>query len=213
MGTLTRDCPHCHSANSTFSTFGEYADPNKSPKVLTVALRCGACHEGYMARFLMIAAGNTPAKYSGDLEGNTSLKLLDEYPEAVAVEAPRYLPGNIEKFFIQASNGLISGSHDASAMMSRKVLEVAVKKLNPEGNGTLYKRIEQLHANGQITDDLKDWAHIIRDDGNDAAHEEDPVTLEFASELLSFSELFLMYTFTMPGMVKAKKTPEIEPEE
>jgi hypothetical protein len=38
-----------------------------------------------------------------------------------------------------------------------------------------------------------------------AAHEEKPVAPEFAEELLSFTELFLMYTFTMPGMIKAKK--------
>jgi hypothetical protein len=164
-----------------------------------------------MARFEM-RAGNSPVNHSGNLEENPNLKLIGEYPEALAVEAPRYLPGNIERFYIQAANSLKSGSHDASAMMSRKVLEVAVKTLNPQGNGTLYKRIEQLHTSGQITDDLKDWAHIIRDDGNDAAHEEEPVSPEFASELLSFAELFLMYTFTMPGMVNAKKTPETEPE-
>ncbi len=90
-------------------------------------------------------------------------------------------------------------------MMSRKVLEIAVKTLNPSGSGKLYKRIEQLYDLGKITDDLKDWAHIIRDDGNEAAHEEEPVSPEFADELFFFVKLFLMYTFTMPGMVQEKK--------
>ena len=210
MGTLTRDCPHCHSANSAFSTFGEYADPEiNSSQVYTVALQCGGCHGGYIAKF-MLQAGNSPCRFSGDLESHEHLILMTEYPEAIAVVAPGYLPDNVEKFYIQAADSLKKGNHDASAMMSRKVLEVSVKKLNPEGSGILYKRIEQLYAKGKITDDLKDWAHIIRDDGNDATHEEAPVKPEFAEELLSFAELFLMYTFTMPGMVQAKKVTETE---
>ena len=38
--------------------------------------------------------------------------------------------------------------------------------------------------------------------------EETPTNLEFASELLSFVELFLMYTFTMPGMIENKRVSE-----
>ena len=90
-------------------------------------------------------------------------------------------------------------------MMSRKVLEVAVKQLNPVGKGSLYERIEQLAAKYIITSDLKDWAHIIRDDGNVAAHEENPIDEPFATELLSFCEMFLMYTYTMPNMIKSKR--------
>ena len=97
-------------------------------------------------------------------------------------------------------------------MMSRKVLEVAVKALDPKGEGSLYKRIENLAKKNLITPDIKDWAHIIRDDGNTAAHEEEPVTKEFAQELLSFAEMFLMYTFTMPNMIKERRHDEVLPE-
>ena len=208
MGVLIRNCPHCGGENSTFSTFGEYLDPNSySPKRYTTALSCGACHEGYIAIF-DLAAGNTPKTYSGNLEKNDHLFLIKEYPLAIPVEAPQYLLANIENFYIQAAKALKTQDYDASAMMSRKVLEVSVKKLNPKGSGVLYKRIEQLYTLGKITDDLKDWAHMIRYDGNDAAHEEEPVTPEFAKELFSFVELFLMYTFTMPGMVKVKRSSQ-----
>lgn len=176
-----------------------------SPKLFTVALRCGGCHEGYIATF-SCAAGNSPHNTQGNLETTHYISLINEYPQAIATEAPRYLPENIERFYLQAADNVKTGNCDAASMMSRKVLEVAVKKLNPQGSGTLYKRIEQLHSSGQVTDSLKDWAHIIRDDGNDAAHEEEPVTPQFADEILSFTELFLMYTFTMPGMVDAKKS-------
>ncbi|WP_020412058.1 DUF4145 domain-containing protein [Microbulbifer variabilis] len=205
MGTITRDCPHCHSANSTFNTFGEFSDPNtNTPKVYTVALRCGGCHEGYIIRAEQLG-GQSPCRISGNLETSKYLKVIREYPEAITAEYPKYLPDNIEKFYIQAADSLKAGSYDASAIMSRKVLEVSVKKLQPDGKGSLYQRIERLYEIGKITDDLKSWAHIIRGDGNDAAHEEDPVTNLFAEQLLDFTEMFLMYTFTMPGMVSTKK--------
>jgi len=156
--------------------------------------------------------GHPPTAYPGDIDANFDLNITTEYPLPTKVDAPQYLPDNISLFFIQATQSLDAGNFDASAMMARKVLEVAVKALDPSGSGKLYNRIEQLYRDGKITDDLKDWAHIIRDDGNEAAHEEEPVSKEFADELLSFTELFLMYTFTMPGMVKAKKG-ESEPAE
>lgn len=205
MGSLTRNCPHCHSANSTFTSFSEHADPNKrSPQLFCVSLYCGSCHQGYYA-VVAHHAGHSPHTYSGNLDAADHLILGDEYPRAESLAAPEYLPGNIESFFLQSAANLKSDNLDASAMMSRKVLEVAVKTLHPEGSGTLYNRIEKLHELGMITDDLKDWAHIIRDNGNEAAHEEVPVNPEFASELLSFTELFLMYSFTMPGMVTNRR--------
>ncbi|GAB7026398.1 DUF4145 domain-containing protein [Geotalea toluenoxydans] len=205
MGTITRNCPHCHSGSMTFTTFADYADPNKrTPQEYLTAFRCGGCHGGYFVKIAFLS-GHPPSSFSGDIDKSTGHKILEEYPQPQVIEAPQYLPVNLQSFFVQAAHSLNAGSFDASAMMSRKVLEVAVKALNSEGSGNLYKRIEQLHEMGKVTDDLKEWAHIIRDNGNDAAHEEEPVSKEFADELLSFTELFLMYTFTMPGMVKAKK--------
>jgi hypothetical protein len=90
--------------------------------------------------------------------------------------------------------------------MSRKCLEASVKVLDPTATGNLYSRIENLHNRGLITESLKDWAHIVRESGNGAAHEELPVSEEYATELLSFSEMLLMYIFTLPGMIYAKKS-------
>ena len=87
-------------------------------------------------------------------------------------------------------------------------MEVAVKMLDPEGSGNLYNRIEKLEKTQLITPNLKDWAHIIRDDGNVAAHEEQPVTKEFAEEIFSFAEMFLMYSFTLPNMIKERRHDE-----
>jgi len=208
MGTITRNCPHCHSQQMTFVSFAEFREPNSgSPIPFLTAFKCNGCHGGYFAKIKQ-NSGQSPHQMSGDINSVTFLKITDEYPKEKSLEAPEHLPDNIKRFFIQAAHSLGSGNLDASAMMSRKVLEVSVKTLNSVGSGSLYNRIEQLHTAGIITDDLKSWAHIIRDDGNEAAHEELPVTPDFAQELLYFCELFLMYTFTMPGMISERMGEE-----
>lgn len=56
---------------------------------------------------------------------------------------------------------------------------------------------------------MQEWAHAIRLDGNEAAHEEEPFDKETCEALKSFTELFLMYAFTLPGMLaerSAKKS-------
>ena len=89
--------------------------------------------------------------------------------------------------------------------MFRKSLDVALKKVHPEGKGTLEKRINLLPDALGITPAMKAWAHNIRDLGNDAAHEEEPFTEDEAKALQSFSELFLTYVFTLPGMIEERK--------
>ncbi len=210
MGQLTRDCPHCHTKSVSFTSYAEVIRPNT--RVFVTPFYCGNCYGGYIAE---IEAHVKPSGHNldGNIEATTNYIIINEYPLTEATNSPEHLPENINKFFLQAANSLKAENLDASSMMSRKVLEVAVKTLNPEGKGSLYNRIEQLADLGKITEELKDWAHIIRDDGNEAAHEEEPVTLEFANELLSFGEMFLMYTFTMPGMVASRRHDENNGEE
>ena len=190
----------------TFTSFAEVCHPLRT-NVSLVAFWCGGCRSGYFAE-IRRDSNITPHQYPADIEADQAahLTIMAEYPEAQVIEAPRHLPENIESFYLQAVKSLKSGNYDAAAMMSRKVLESAVKKLNPSASSNLYKKIEALHGSGKITDDLKEWAHIIREDGNEAVHEDAIASEEFANELISFTELFLMYTFTMPGMVQERMT-------
>ena len=57
---------------------------------------------------------------------------------------------------------------------------------------------------------MKKWAHEIRHLRNDATHEEDPFTDDEAQALQSFTELFLTYAFTLPGMLVARHPPKEE---
>ncbi|MBZ3920417.1 hypothetical protein Xtri_13470 [Xanthomonas campestris pv. trichodesmae] len=90
--------------------------------------------------------------------------------------------------------------------MFRKALDVSTKELDPQSaNRNLKPRIDALYQSGKLTADLKDWAHLIRLDGNEGAHDEDELTGEQIEQLESFTELFLIYTFTLPAEVSRRK--------
>jgi hypothetical protein len=92
--------------------------------------------------------------------------------------------------------------------MSRKVVDVSSQQLLGQDSkkyGNIRDRIDALAERKLLTPDLQDWAHQVRLGGNDAAHDEDPYTIEEASELLGFAELYLTYVYTLPGRLKTRK--------
>ncbi|CAM2147665.1 DUF4145 domain-containing protein [Pararobbsia alpina] len=89
--------------------------------------------------------------------------------------------------------------------MFRRCLEIALKQHSPDVEAwKLEKRIDKLAAEGRITKDLQAWAHRVRLDGNDALHEEEEFTKESAAELMQFTELLLVYLYTLPEKIKAR---------
>ena len=90
----------------------------------------------------------------------------------------------------------------AAGMMFRKTLDTGLKAKFPDIKGTLEKRIDKAAELRGLTPDLAEWAHRIRLDGNDAAHEEEPSEEEDASRLCAFTKMVLLYLFTLPGMLK-----------
>jgi hypothetical protein len=93
-------------------------------------------------------------------------------------------------------------------MSFRRALEMATKEKLPNHKGTLKERIDALAAAYAITADLRDFAHQIRIDGNDAAHDYDFTELE-AKDIGEFARLFLMYLYSLPGMLAARNAAKV----
>ena len=91
--------------------------------------------------------------------------------------------------------------------MFRKALNTGLKAKFPKMNRpwSLKKRIEAAAADYKLTPELAEWAHQIRDLGNDAAHEEDPFSEREAREIAAFTDLLLQYVFTLPGTLQAAR--------
>jgi hypothetical protein len=152
-------------------------------------------------------------------------KVVNVYPVAPKPEdLPEHVPDVVATPYEQACRALHAQDFDLAGMGFRKSLDVATKyairsflaseQLNA---GILkqafQKRIDFLRERQLITADLKDWADLVRVEGNDAAHEEDPFTSEQAHQIHSFARVFLMYVFTMPKMVEINRAEPMEPPE
>ena len=97
-------------------------------------------------------------------------------------------------------------NYDAAGSMFRKAFDTALKSKFPTVKGRLVGSIRKLSDEHKLTPDFANWADRIRLGGNDAAHEEDPFSQEAAKELASFTELVLLYLFTLPGMMPKAQT-------
>jgi len=108
--------------------------------------------------------------------------------------------------FEQGADNARRKNTDAAAAMYRKALDVSTRELDPSlASKNLASRIDALHAAGRLTTDLKEWAHLIRLDGNAGAHDEEELSDEEITQLASFTDLFLTYTFTLPVQVMLRK--------
>lgn len=224
--TLRANCPHCRTVDQAFTFRSGYVHDKTSFDPVTfdsMLFSCNGCGNPVVVttmRRVNTPAWSEPIQYYPEFEGKNGQWAVVEVvpPPFKAASAPEHTPDIVAKPYDQACRALERGDWDLAGMGFRKALDVATKQLirdvNPSDlnkwlNATLKQRIEWLFSQGKLTKPLKDWAHIIRDEGNDAAHEEDPYTKEEAEELGHFTEVFLMYVFTLPGKIAAfeKDTP------
>jgi len=148
--------------------------------------------------------GKSPSQYNGDLMNSSHFMVPHVYPILETTVVPEHVPETVTTPFIQAVESRVAGHYDAAGAMYRKALDVGLRAIDPSLKGKLYDRIEKLAAKNKLTPSLKDWAHGIRLDGNDASHDEDAFTKTEADEMHAFTQLVLTYLFTLPEKVRLK---------
>jgi len=172
-------------------------------------LRCQGCGGGVIVWYGRSDQTNESPSYAG-CQGDAEMmgfQFRHIWPEVEELVAPEHTPEKIARVFIQALNALKRGEFDAAGGMARKTIDVATREIESSftKSDTLAFRINKLHKAGKLTDQLREWAHVIREDGNDAAHDPDLFTEEEAVQICEFAETFLEYVFTMPGKLEARK--------
>jgi hypothetical protein len=209
MAQIALDCPHCHTVKAGFSGSSSILQaPPGQHQTFIMLLQCQVCGDGIIAKFLNTQ--QDPNAVTRWLQGQApigGIRLVEHWPSQIDTKAPEHIPDNVASFYLQGMDNLARKNYDAAGTMFRKSLDAALRRLDQSGKGTLQQRIDNLPAAVAVTPAMKEWAHQIRELGNDAAHEEDPFTPDEAKTLQSFSELFLIYTFTLPGMLAARKSP------
>jgi hypothetical protein len=208
MAILTHTCPHCSYERLGFTFHGEYPFPSPHEKTWGMLFQCPNCHRPVAVECILqvvTAQLHSPKAFPGSISDSNVIVIRGIYPEFKAPAAPDHVPDRVAKLLLQALDAQRRQHWDMAAIMFRRVIEEAVKVLRPDlpPSTTLNKRIESLDAS-HTTPAMKEWAHAVRLDGNEAAHGDDMTAPEVAA-LSGFTELFLMYAFTLPGMLDARR--------
>ena len=208
MPQIPLDCPYCLTKQAAFQ--GSSFEPmNAENTEFIMLMQCQVCRDGIVARFKAPSSQSFYQWVQGQVYGTPEqikkvADLIKTYPEPHVSTTPDHTPQNVERFYLQGMDNL-KRNFDAAGTMFRKSLDSALKHLDPNGKGTLEKRIDSLPDASGVTSAMKTWAHEIRHLGNDAAHEDDPFIETEAKSLQAFTELFLTYAFTLPGMLAERK--------
>lgn len=206
MAAFPHACPYCGTSQASFEVMSEYR-PVRFPDHIHAHARCGVCSQAVTVVFnplnKKVARGSFTL--TNHLQGNPNdVEIIAFYPPPATPEAPDHLPPNVEAFFLEAAANVKTGPNAAGAML-RKSIDVALKHVDPALTGKLVSRINKAAESGKLTPELAEWAHHVRLEGNDAVHDDDPFTAEEAAALHEFTELVLMYLFTLPGMLKERR--------
>lgn len=217
MGILTFNlsCPHCLRDNAVLEAFAELQINNSN--MSNIAYSCRSCGGAGIAVVEKYSSGATPAlalalaKQNGHVNvmipGQSGFTLREVFPKPSIITAPECTPPRAAQSYIEAKENIQRSRFDTAVMLCRKVLDIVTRNLlgDDSKDEKLVKRISMLHSKGIITEQMKDWAHIVRIDSNGAVHSDEEFTKEDTEEMLGFTEVFLIYSFTLPAMVEAKK--------
>jgi hypothetical protein len=214
MAILTHKCPHCLTEHIALRVIS-IDQIDQGGWYCAIYLRCPKCSHPSCGIISASAHHDVMAPASvmqrpGDVL-NTGWAIEHFWPEPLGPIIPELLPPDVERVYLQAERNFpIEGNEEAAGTMYRKALDVALKKIDPSLTGMLGPLIEKLAAAGKLTPDIAEWSKTIKDAGNDAAHEEEPITRDELTHLRSFSEMVLRYLFSLPGAVKKRRGEKLD---
>lgn len=210
MLSIDETCPHCLKDNAVMKFIKE---ATLASGIYSLVFQCQSCLRLLVAEVSTNVNGgpdsfskHSPFPIIVNKSDRMSVRAL--YPQKSKTEAPKSTPERAAKFFVEAKEDFARGRYETSAMNCRKVIDIATKNLHLGDEDKLVRRITALRATGLITQEMADWAHIVRIDTNVAVHSDEEFTADEVDQLLKFTEVFLTYSFTLPAMVKAKREPE-----
>jgi hypothetical protein len=204
MADIQLDCPHPDCLTEKAGFFGnQFYQFKPQSLIFILLLRCRVCGNGVIAKYLC-HEGNFQQWVSGQ-NPDEGVHLIETWPKRSPLEAPEHTPDNIRHYYLQGMDNINRKNFDAAGTMFRKSLDSALRRLHSSGKGALQQRIDSLPDEIGITPAMRQWAHEIRILGNDAAHEEEPFKESETRPLQAFTELFLTYAFTLPGMLMERR--------
>ncbi|WP_425147384.1 DUF4145 domain-containing protein [Deinococcus sp.] len=174
-------CPHCHihtSITPVFTIDGSQADIRDRFNMPWSVGSCNNC-------FGLVLVGNA---------GGTI------WPQPLPSDTPKEIPQDIRGNLIEAKMCASISAWRASGTMCRRAIQMASLERGAPLNKTLVEQIKFIKDAGIITNDIHEWATIVRWVGNGGAH---PGGVEAGKEnaevMLELTEQFLYVLYVAPA--------------
>ncbi|MFZ2205207.1 MAG: DUF4145 domain-containing protein [Minisyncoccia bacterium] len=207
-------CPHCDTKAHFQMLFNEsYTEKNRDV-IYYIIFRCVPCKK------LILETYKFWQNQYDQNENLTSSGWQDKFPSDEIIFVNKFeniVPSEVLEDFKEGVISLQNKCYKASVSMFRRALQSAVINLGASTEEDLITQIKNL---GNLTTEIKDWAHNIRIFGNWGAHPQDDnlkeVDLKLATETQSFLEEFFNYVYVMPSrVIKARQVgkPKEKPQE
>lgn len=116
---------------------------------------------------------------------------------------PKEWPEDVGRYWLQAKRSIASENWDAAAVMARSAMQLALRSHGAKGKN-LRDEVDSLAASGLLPPVMKEWAHELRDLGNDSAHpspEQVATNPEDARATVQFLDYLLEYLYTLPDRI------------
>lgn len=182
-------CPFCGEKGNFDTVFhAEKKKPNGHKVLNFDTLKCGNC-----ASFVQVfwSAGDR----LHDFRMVPWPLKLEKYPE--------HWPEAVGRYWLQAKRNLKDENWDAAALMARSSLQIAIREHEAKGRN-LKNEIDDLALKGVLPPIMQDWAHNVRELGNDSAHPtpgQDPTKPHDARDIVQFMDFLFEYLYSLPKRI------------
>lgn len=127
------------------------------------------------------------------------------YPHELPSPTDNNIPDTMRADLIEAKTCYCVSAYRGCAVLARRALQSTCLDKGAK-KGDLISQLNDLKANGTITQELLEWATVVRWVGNDAAHpNSDPVTKEDSEDILKLTEQFLHVIYVTPAIAKGQR--------
>ncbi|HBO3781259.1 TPA: DUF4145 domain-containing protein [Pseudomonas aeruginosa] len=184
------ECPFCSERGSfEVEHHAEKKKPNGDKVLNFDTLKCGSC-----ASYIMVLWSTHNGHHDYRVLPWPILR-LEKYPE--------HWPEAVGRYWLQAKRSLKDQNWDAAALMARSSLQVSLREQNAVG-ANLKQEIDDLAKKGVLPKIMQDWAHSVRELGNDSAHpkvDQPPTSPQDAKDIISFMDYLFEYLYTLPKRI------------
>ena len=127
-----------------------------------------------------------------------------QIPGVSSVPPLRHLPDNIKEIYNEARTCISQECYTSTAMICRKIImHVAVDKgAAPDKNFAYY--VNYIKSNHFVPPNSDSWIDPIREKGNEANHEIEPISASAAKGILTFTHYMLLFIYEMPNATLIK---------